>query len=274
MLNYILIVYFFIIGTIFGSFLNMLVYRVNSGQDLLGRSFCDKTKKQLEPIDLIPIFSYFLFKGRCRDCGAKLSILYPIVEFFTGILSVCAFLLVYPLSDSYDFAIIILNWSIIFVIIFIFIFYAYYDFLYWEVDVRSLYFSGGTLIFLNIINAILFYFYKTSLPFFGDPLQHLLGGLVLAGIIWIVFKITKGGGMGEGDIYLFGLSGLALGLVPGFFAFILTSIYGSVFGLIKAARIGKLHGVRVQLAPFIALGTLTMLFFKDFIIKIFFGPFF
>jgi prepilin signal peptidase PulO-like enzyme (type II secretory pathway) len=59
----ILIIYFFIIGAIFGSFLNMLVYRVNKGQNLLGRSYCDITKKPLKPVDLVPILSYLIFKG-------------------------------------------------------------------------------------------------------------------------------------------------------------------------------------------------------------------
>jgi leader peptidase (prepilin peptidase)/N-methyltransferase len=77
-------IYAFILGAVFGSFFNMLVYRIHIHQNIFGYSYCDKTGKKLSPLDLIPIISYLLYKGKCRECGSKLNILYPIVEFVNG----------------------------------------------------------------------------------------------------------------------------------------------------------------------------------------------
>ena len=86
MFDYIVLVYVLFLGLTFGSFSNMLVYRLYIGQDIGGRSYCDKTKKTLRPIDLIPVISYVIFRGRCRECGAKLPLVYPLVELANGLI--------------------------------------------------------------------------------------------------------------------------------------------------------------------------------------------
>ena len=255
----ILTIYFFIIGAIFGSFLNMLVYRVNKGENLFGRSYCDFTKKQLKVIDLIPILSYIIFKGRCRDCHKKIPLLYPIIELLLGLISVIVF---YKISSIINIQAdnilpIILNWFIIFSLCFTFIYFAYYDLLYWEVDFKSVIIA---LIFFVILNVINFFF---PIPFLGNTLDNLLGGMFLAGLIYIVFKLSKGGGMGEGDIYLFGLSGLMLGFLGGLFALVITSVSGSIIGvLIAIIKHKNIRGTKIQLAPYIAFGTIVVFLFK------------
>jgi len=260
----ILVVYFFIIGTIFGSFLNMLVYRMNKGENLFGRSYCDYTKKPLKIVDLIPIFSYVIFKGKCRDCHKKIPLLYPVIELLLGIISVIIFYKVSSIISiqADNLLPIIVNWLFIFSLCFTFIYFAYYDLLYWEVDFKSVIIA---LIFFVIINIVNFFF---PLPFVGSFLDNLLGGLFLAGLIFIVFKLSKGGGMGEGDIYLFGLSGLLLGFLGGLIALIVTSISGSLVGIFVAIIKKKnIRGMKIQLAPYIAFGTITVFFLKDILIN-------
>ncbi|MEA2092623.1 MAG: prepilin peptidase, partial [Patescibacteria group bacterium] len=81
-----LIFFIFLLGVFIGSFLNCLIYRLEIGDKPEGRSYCPKCKKTLKVKDLVPVFSYILLKGRCRYCGERISIQYPLVELSTGVL--------------------------------------------------------------------------------------------------------------------------------------------------------------------------------------------
>ncbi len=81
----------FIFGLIYGSFLNVVIYRLKNKKSILGRSYCPYCKKTLKVIDLIPIFSYLSTLGKCRYCKKPISIQYPLVEFLTGILFLIIF---------------------------------------------------------------------------------------------------------------------------------------------------------------------------------------
>ena len=262
---FILGVYFFVIGAIFGSFLNMLVYRVYKGENLFGRSYCDFTGKHLKIIDLIPIVSYFLFKGKCRDCHKKIPLLYPLMEFLMGVISLMVFFKVSSYINILNINLpqILINWFLIFIICFIFIFFAYYDYLHWEIDSKAVYIALVVLVILNMINFFI------PLPFLGPSVENFIAGGILAGIIFLIFQLSNGGGMGEGDIYLFAFIGLSLGLVGGLLALAVTSISGSIVGVAKAVITKKkIKGLKIQLAPFIAFGFLVIFFYKDFILSL------
>src|SRR3989344_5648624 len=101
--------YIFIIGLCVGSFLNVLIDRLSNDESILGRSYCDNCKKQLKSIDLIPIFSYFFLKGKCRFCKKKINFRYPIVEFLTAVLFVMDFIFLpiyLPLIKAIELAVI------------------------------------------------------------------------------------------------------------------------------------------------------------------------
>src|SRR3989344_367611 len=82
---------FFIFGSIVGSFLNVIILRLGTGMAPTGRSQCFSCGKQLGALDLVPIFSFLVLRGRCRYCGTRISIQYPIVEILSGLV----FLLIY-----------------------------------------------------------------------------------------------------------------------------------------------------------------------------------
>src|SRR3989344_8781021 len=84
---------FFSSGLIVGSFLNVLVYRLKEAETLLGRSFCRHCKHQIRWYDNIPLISFVLLLGACRDCETKISWQYPALELLTGILFALAGLL-------------------------------------------------------------------------------------------------------------------------------------------------------------------------------------
>ncbi len=83
---FIITIIFFILGLIIGSFLNVVIYRFNTGKSITkGRSICMSCNKNLRWYELIPIFSFLIQSGKCRRCASKISSQYPIVEFITGL---------------------------------------------------------------------------------------------------------------------------------------------------------------------------------------------
>lgn len=88
-MNTIIYAIIFIMGTVFGSFLTLAVYRVPLKQDILyTRSYCPNCNHRLEFLDLIPVLSYIFLGGKCRYCGKKIRIRYLIYEVLTGTLFV------------------------------------------------------------------------------------------------------------------------------------------------------------------------------------------
>src|SRR3989344_4754529 len=97
----------FVFGATIGSFLNVVIYRYNSGvSPLRGRSQCFACGKTLAWYELVPIVSFFIQRGRCRGCGVKLSWQYPAVEALTGVIALAIAVLQKPLIESVYLAII------------------------------------------------------------------------------------------------------------------------------------------------------------------------
>ncbi|MDI9557398.1 MAG: prepilin peptidase, partial [Pseudomonadota bacterium] len=91
-----LLIFFFLLGCAIGSFLNVCIYRIPREKSIVKPpSACPVCEKPIRFYDNIPILSYILLKGKCRDCGIKISIRYPFVELLTGIF----FLLLYRKFD-------------------------------------------------------------------------------------------------------------------------------------------------------------------------------
>src|SRR3989344_1189576 len=82
-------VFSFILGTIVGSFLNVVILRYNTGRTILNRSGCFSCGKTLRPQELFPIISFLVSRGRCVSCGSRISLQYPIVELISGLLFTC-----------------------------------------------------------------------------------------------------------------------------------------------------------------------------------------
>ena len=82
----------FLYGIVIGSFLNVVIYRVPLGISVAkGRSYCPNCDTKLKNYDLVPIFSYLFLRGKCRKCGSKISLRYPLIELVTGLLALFIF---------------------------------------------------------------------------------------------------------------------------------------------------------------------------------------
>ncbi len=248
----------FIFGLIWGSFINMAVFRVKAEIDFLGRSFCDYTKKTLNVLDLIPVLSFIIYRGKCRHCKKELPLLYPIVEIITGILFMM--ILHYLLLQGYDFVWTILYALVIGIYVLFFVFFAVYDYLYWEVNVKA--------IKIALVYAVAITFVLIVIQSNFVNIWSILSGIIAGLVIFIIVRLTKGSGMGEGDIYLMSFAGIFVGLSGLIPLFMISSVSGSIVGIIKALKVKKLHGVQIQFVPFISFATLIVFFFKDSILKL------
>src|SRR3989344_3275493 len=104
------------LGAILCSFLNVLVFRFNTGRGLGGRSRCMHCSHTLGAIDLVPVFSFIFLKGRCRYCSARSSLQYPIVEISAAILSLATYL-VHPAPAAFAFWLVV--WmAVLFIVVY------------------------------------------------------------------------------------------------------------------------------------------------------------
>lgn len=230
----------FIVGLFFGSFLNVIIFRFPELHGVLfGRSQCPKCKKTIAFYDLIPLVSYLLLFGRCRECKSSISIQYPIVEIATGGLFILSYYLV---GFSWVLAPYLLL-SMFLVLIFV------YDLRHLEIPEVF----AWSFFILAIIAGL-------SVPNFAAG-SFLLGGLVGGGILGILVGVSNEQWMGSGDIKI----GLGFGFLLGypksllflFGSFVIGAIIGVLMILIKK---GKLKS-QVPFAPFLIISAILTLLF-------------
>lgn len=201
---------FFVLGTIIGSFLNVVIYRYNTGRGIDGRSKCFSCKRTLTWIDLVPVFSYVFLKGKCRRCHSKISMQYPAVELFTGILFTGIFLINSPLINisllqfSFEMLYQLTVMSLLVVIV-------VYDIKHKIIpDVFAYGFA-----FLAVLHLFVgIDMYGRVIALHPDP-WNMLAGALLAFPFYILWLVSGGRWMGLGDAKLALGIGWFLGLSAG-----------------------------------------------------------
>lgn len=231
------IIFNFVLGSIVGSFLNVLIYRLPKKIEVVfSRSFCPECGHKLNFFDLIPIFSYIFLKGKCIYCGAKISLLYPFVELLTSAFFVISF--IYYGYSIYYLKFIIFS-SILTVISII--------------DLKTMEIVYEPLYFGLIIGVVFFIIEKNYL--------NTLYGTIIAPVIFFLIIILSKGGMGGGDFGLSFLFGLYLGfpkIIPWFFLSFLIGFFPAIYMLLTKKATRK---TPIPFGPFMALsGIITFLF--------------
>ena len=246
----------FLLGLIFGSFLNCLIWRLRQGESILGRSYCPSCRHLIAWHDNIPVLSFLFLKGKCRHCKNRISWQYPLVELITALLFAFSF---YTISQLKDFSPILLvfNWLFIFGLILIFI----YDLRWQSVPMIFVWPFTVIIFFLNIILGILWW-------------QLVIVGAVGVLFFLVQFLLTRGRGVGEGDIWLGLLMGVALArfdlLV---LALVLSYFIGAIISVSLLVRHKKKLKSKIALGPFLVSGTLISLIFGAKIINWYFNLF-
>ena len=237
----------FLLGLIFGSFINVVIYRLPKGMSLGGRSACPSCGDKIRWYDLIPLLSYILLRGKCRKCGAGISPRYAIVELMTGVLFLAAFW-VYGLS--YDFilcAIMLLNLVII----------AF-------IDAQTTLIYDRFVVIIAVLGAI-------SLVLHPSEWLSRLIGIFAVSLPFLIIAIF--GGMGGGDIKLMAAAGLYLGWEKILFALLAGSIAGGVY-VAYLALVGKARrGKEVPFGPFLSFGIAAAALAGTYVIDWYFGLF-
>ena len=227
-------VWFFLLGLVFGSFGNVLIYRLPRGQSIWGRSHCPRCKKSIEPLCLIPVVSFLCLRGKCRHCKKKISWWYPGVELVSGLLAVAATFIAPSLLSAVVLAFAL--WMLLLIAV---------------VDVHI----QGIPDAFTILFIILAFLY-TGLSGVFDILAFVIG-VGFFGAQWV---LSRGKWIGSGDVLLaVGLSALLgqreLVLFMLFSSYILGALVASV--LLLTGRITRRD--YIAFGPFLALGTLTAL---------------
>jgi prepilin signal peptidase PulO-like enzyme (type II secretory pathway) len=265
----------FLFGISIGSFLNTVIYRSFAKKNLLGRSFCDHCKRNLEPKDLIPILSFILLKGKCRYCKKPISWQYPLVEFISGlILPLTIYFLFHfsPLSsqikeiffkDIFSQVEFLLFLLFLLSILFSFIVFFVSDIKYMAVPEIPLFASLFCAFFYQIIGKHLF-------PQNFDPKKTFIFTLGVASLFVFIVFLTKEKGMGKGDIYLASLVSLFLGKEVGIFAVYFSFVLGAIFSLILVFAKKKSFKSKIPFGPFLIISGFLFFFFENF----FSAPFF
>ena len=242
---------FFVFGLVLGSFYNVVGLRVPKKNFLSNdRSYCPTCHKQLSAIELIPVISYLIQRGKCRGCGTEISAMYPLIELLTGVGFLFSYL-VYGLTMETVIAVVAVSLSVIIIVT---------DLTYFLIPNNIL------LFFLPLI--IVLRFVEPLDPWYSSP----IGALVGFGLIFVVILLSQGG-MGAGDMkyffvlgYLFGISGVLL-------IFLLSTLYGTLINIVLLMRGKVTRKSKVPFGPYISMAALTVLFAGDAILDWYFSFF-
>ncbi|MEH7332708.1 prepilin peptidase [Neobacillus drentensis] len=244
MIYFLLLIY----GLLLGSFFNVVGLRVPLKKSIVKpRSACPTCGHQLTPLELIPVLSYTLQKGKCRGCQSRISPIYPFFELLTGILFAAAPYLVGWSGELF----VALSLISMFMIIIV-------------SDIHYMIIPDKILIWF----AGIFLLERFFMPL--DPWWDSALGAVTGFLLLLTIMIVSKGGMGFGDVKLYALLGLVLGFKLVLLSFFLSTLYGALIG--GVAQLFKIVKKRepIPFGPFIAAGTLTAYFWGLDLIDLYF----
>ena len=246
---FLLYIILFLYGIVIGSFLNVCIYRIPKQENIAKvRSHCMQCDHQLKWYELIPLFSYLLQGGKCRACKTKISVQYPLIEGANGILYVFIFMINGINVDSLLYcrltsALLVLS----------------------VIDVRTYEIPIGINYFIFVLGVI-----RTAVRY-TDWLNHVIGFFVVSVVLYIIILVTKGRGIGGGDMKLMAVCGLFLGWKEIILAFLLGCIIGSVVHIIRM-RVTRCDHV-LALGPYLSIGVFISMLWGAQWISWYFGQF-
>ncbi len=249
----------FILGAAAGSFISVVIYRIHRSAKTIitGRSKCPHCEETVSVRDLIPIASYLILRGKCRNCSKEISYTYPLLELMTGLVFVLLFFK-YPFLDN----------ALIFSLenIGLYLLYGFYSLILiftFFYDVQYLAVSDEVLL-PAILIALIATFAAPLTPTFFDA---LFGGALAAGFFALQSLISRGKWVGLGDIRVGAFMGVILGWQLTLLALFAAYIIGSIFSLRIILKTKEWHGIKIPFAPFLVTGSFIALFWGDFLIN-------
>lgn len=220
----------FLFGAVIGSFLNVCIYRIPKKEDVVKtRSHCMSCGYQLQWYDMFPVFSYLFLRGRCRKCGQKLSVQYPLIEAVNGILYVT---IVFVHGVNADSLLCCLLASALLVLS--------------VIDFRTYEIPFGINLFILALGLI------RTVSDYHSILDHLIGFLAVSAVLAILYYATRGRAIGGGDVKLMAVCGLFLGWQLIILAFLTGCVLGAVIHVLRMRLSGEDHVL--AMGPYLSVG--------------------
>ncbi|MFF2755058.1 prepilin peptidase [Psychrobacillus sp. NPDC058041] len=243
---------FFIYGLIFGSFFNVVGLRVPKGESIVKPpSHCTVCERNLTILDLVPVFSFLILRGKCRGCGTKIHWMYPVMELTTGVLFALAFV---ELGFSKELIVATLFISLLVII-------TISDIAYMLIPDKILLFFVIPLIAMRFLSPLT--------PWWNS----ILGAIIGFGLLFLIAVLSKGG-MGGGDIKLFFVIGIVLGVTQTVVTLFLASFIGAIVGVIILKKAKKGRKTPIPFGPSIAAAAIISYFFGNTIVDWYVNLFF
>ena len=238
--------FFFIPGSLIGSFLNVVIYRLPKGESIVfPPSHCSECNTPLKPYELVPIVSYLVLKGKCRTCGVKISAQYPVIEGITGII----FLFTYrQFGFSLEFFQYVIVLSLL-VAIFL-------------IDYRH-YIIPDSLNLIIFLTALVFFITGMVQGVYdlSDLLFRVYGFIVGGGFFFLIAVVT--GAMGGGDIKIMAALGFLFGFTPTILLTFLSFVLGGILSAMLLVLKIKKRKDHIPFGPFICISALITIFWGE-----------
>jgi len=240
------LIFLFLVFLCWGSFLNVVAYRLIMGQNILyPRSSCPNCSNQIAWYDNIPVLSWIILKGKCRSCRHTISLLYPFIELLTAF-SLLALYTIVPHIYFYPYFIF---FSALIITI--------------RSDLERMLISQFVTIFL--IPLGLLFSWLGWLPI--AVANSLLGAVIGYGFLFLMSKIfyffTGKEGIGQGDLELLGFIGSFIGIAGCWISLFLGSFIGALAGLLYIRTKKEKRYIKIPFGPFLALGAINFVLFSD-----------
>ena len=255
----------FVFGLTVGSFLNVCIRRIPAGESVvLPASRCPACHTPIKPYDNIPVLSWLLLGGRCRDCKAKISLLYPAVELLTALLFLGCYVAFGPTVEG-------AKWAVFAALLLVLTITDLRERLLPDrVNFTGLGLGVAFSFFTRPVDGTAAWLAKRLFAFpppapvlsFTDA---LLGAAAGSGLLWVVaegyFRLRGREGMGLGDVKMMAMAGAFLGLKRTLLTILAGSLLGSVLGLLFMALWSKGRDYELPFGTFLGAGALLVVFF-------------
>ncbi len=234
----------FFFGACIGSFLNVCIYRIPASLSIVHPgSSCPRCKTMIPFYDNIPILSYLLLMGKCRNCKAPIALRYPFVELLGGLFALACTLSFGPT----------LHGLVVFAFIATLIVVTFID-LDHRIIPDTISLPGIPIFFLAALAV-------PTITWQASAIGIVAGGGSLFIVAWVYQLLTGREGMGGGDIKLLAMIGAMIGWQGILFTLFAASAIGTIVGMLAMIQSGKGMRLAIPFGPFLAMGTIIYLFF-------------